>query len=289
MEVTPRGEWHPRLRDPSGRRVSGRDQAAASSAAGLIRSGGRTMGLDKGLGWNAYTDLIDTAAPYIDFIKLGFGTAPLYPNELLIRKIRYAKQNGIVIMPGGTMLEAAVHLGLASSFFDTVCALGFDGIEVSDGTIELDRGKRTALIREAVRRGLRVCTEYGKKESGSEIDPYELAVTAETDWENGSELVTIEARESGLDVGMFDSSGSCKEDTFATIVRLLPDTKRILWEAPLKAQQVFLIQAIGPDVHLGNIPPADVIALEAMRRGLRNDTFAHGQKLQLAEADYYMI
>jgi len=287
MEVTPRGDWHPRLRDPSGRRDSGRVLAAASPAAGTVRSGGMTMVLDKGLGWNAYTDLIDTAAPYIDFIKLGFGTAPLYPSELLLRKIRYAKQNGIVIMPGGTMLEVAVHLGLASSFFDTVCALGFDGIEVSDGTIELDRGMRISLIREGTRRGLRVCSEFGKKDSGSVLDPYDLAATAESDWEAGSELVTIEARESGLGVGMFDSNGACKEDTFATIRRLLPDADRILWEAPLKAQQVYLIQAIGPGVHLGNIPPADVIALEAMRRGLRNDTFAHNQPEPAA--DYYMI
>jgi phosphosulfolactate synthase len=36
---------------------------------------------------------------------------------------------------------------------------------------------------------------------------------------------------------------------------------------------VFLIRAAGPNVHLGNIAPGDVLALEAMRRGLRNDTF----------------
>jgi phosphosulfolactate synthase len=287
MEVTPRGDWHPRLCDPSGGRHASRVQAVIHSSADRDRHGGKTMVLDKGLGWHAYTDLVDTAGAYIDFIKLGFGTAPLYPSELLLRKIRYARQNGIVIMPGGTMLEAAVHLGLADSFFETITRLGFDGIEVSDGTIELDRSTRTSLIREGARRGLRVCSEYGKKENGSEIDPYDLAVTAETDWEAGSELITIEARESGLNVGMFDSSGSCKEDTFETILRLLPDTGRILWEAPLKAQQVYLIQAIGPEVHLGNIPPNDVIALEAMRRGLRNDTFPHRHK-QYVE-DYYMI
>jgi phosphosulfolactate synthase len=287
MEVTPRGEWHPRLRDPSGGRHSSRVQAATSSSVTHHRRGGMTMVLDKGLGWNAYTDLIDTAGAYIDFIKLGFGTAPLYPSDLLMRKIRYAKQNGIVIMPGGTMLEAAVHLGLASAFFETVTRLGFDGIEVSDGTIELDRNTRSSLIREGAQLGLRVCSEYGKKESGSEIDPYDLAVTAELDWEAGSELITIEARESGLNVGMFDSSGSCREDTFATILRLLPETGRILWEAPLKEQQVYLIRAIGPEVHLGNIPPSDVVALEAMRRGLRNDTFSLQHKQ--SEADYYMI
>ena len=108
------------------------------------------MVLDKGLGFNAYADLVDSAGDYIDFIKLGFGTSPLYPSELLRRKIDYAKERGIIVMPGGTLLETAVHLGLSDSFFETVCRLGFDGIEVSDGTIELDRPTRTALIRKGV-------------------------------------------------------------------------------------------------------------------------------------------
>ncbi|HUC90866.1 MAG TPA: phosphosulfolactate synthase [Paenibacillus sp.] len=287
MELTPRGAWHPLLCDPSG----GRDKSRLSPSSGTpglrCRSGGRTMVLDKGLGFNAYADLVDSAGDYIDFIKLGFGTSPLYPSELLRRKIDYAKERGIIVMPGGTLLETAVHLGLSDSFFETVCRLGFDGIEVSDGTIELDRPTRTALIRKGVELGLNVCTEYGKKLSGSVIDPYDLAVTAEEDWKAGADLVTIEARESGIDVGLFDASGGCDEDTFGTVLRLLPDTSRILWEAPLKSQQVFLIKALGPDVHLGNIPPGDVYALEAMRRGLRNDTFPEARALR--EADFYMI
>jgi len=46
-----------------------------------------------------------------------------------------------------------------------------------------------------------------------------------------------------------------------------------LWEAPRKEQQVALLHAFGPQVNLGNIPAQDVLALEAMRRGLRSDTF----------------
>ena len=33
-----------------------------------------------------------------------------------------------------------------------------------------------------------------------------------------------------------------------------------------------LIKRFGPDVNLGNIPPADVLPLETMRLGLRSDT-----------------
>jgi phosphosulfolactate synthase len=289
MKATHSGAWHPLLSDPIGQRDRKRPGFTPAFEKSGMRNGGRTMVLDKGLGWHAFSDLIETAWPYIDFIKLGFGTAPLYPTDLLLRKILLAKRYGVVIMPGGTMLETAVHQDEVPSFFETVCGLGFDGIEVSDGTIELSRPMRTELIREGVRRGLNVCTEYGKKAPGSCIDPEGLERTAELDWQAGADLVTIEARESGTDVGMFDKQGSCREDTFEEIILRLPDVDRIMWEAPLKSQQVFLINAIGADVHLGNIPPADVVSLEAMRRGLRSDTFPVRGNVPLNEPVQYMI
>lgn len=59
-----------------------------------------------------------------------------------------------------------------------------------------------------------------------------------------------------------------------------------MWEAPLKQQQAYLLQQFGPNVHLGNIPPSDALALEAMRRGLRSDTFEFGMR---EEPAHYMI
>jgi phosphosulfolactate synthase len=47
----------------------------------------------------------------------------------------------------------------------------------------------------------------------------------------------------------------------------------VLFEAPRKDQQNWFIQEFGPDVNLANIPMADVLALETLRRGLRADTF----------------
>ena len=40
-----------------------------------------------------------------------------------------------------------------------------------------------------------------------------------------------------------------------------------------KNQQTFLIQQFGPNVNLGNIPTGEVLALEALRAGLRFETF----------------
>ncbi|MCR2803123.1 phosphosulfolactate synthase [Paenibacillus soyae] len=275
MRIAELDNWHQLLKDPSCKRGSDRSQ-------GL----GKTMVIDKGMGIHSFTDFVQVAGPYVDIIKIGFGTAVLYRPEVLRKKLELAASSGIITMPGGTLLEAAVQQGTVHSFLETISALGFTGIEVSDGTIEMDRMKRTKLIKDCVRRGLTVTTEYGKKAAGSLIDPEELAFTAQCDWEAGAELVTIEARESGVNVGLFDEKGQCREDVLDEVIGKFGKFDMLMWEAPMKSQQADLLLQFGPSVHLGNIAPADALGLEAMRRGLRSDTFQFGQR---AEYTDYMI
>lgn len=244
---------------------------------------GKTMIIDKGLGMCAYRDLLETAADHVDMIKIGFGTSPLYPVNLLKQKIELAKQLGIVIYPGGTFLELAVVQNCVDEFLDTISSLGFTGLEVSDGTIDIDRQNRSTLIRRGLAEGLCVYTEYGKKCWGSNIEVEALLHTIEEDMHAGAELVTIEARESGTGVGIFDSNGKCKEEDLQEILNRLSNRDNLLWEAPLKDQQVRLIKELGPSVNLGNIPPQEIISLEAMRRGLRSDTLLMMQELSRKE------
>jgi phosphosulfolactate synthase len=49
-------------------------------------------------------------------------------------------------------------------------------------------------------------------------------------------------------------------------------TDVLLWEAPIKNQQQALILRFGTNVNLGNIPPDEILALEALRQGARGDT-----------------
>lgn len=275
MRIAELDSWHQLLRDPSGKRNADRRK-------GL----GKTMVIDKGLGIHSFNDFVQVAGPYVDIVKLGFGTAVLYDTELLIEKLKLAASRSIIAMPGGTLLETAVQQGTVNSFLDTVCSLGFTGIEVSDGTIEMDRIRRTSIIKEGVRRGLTVMTEYGKKAAGSQIDPEELAFTAHCDWEAGAELVTVEARESGVNVGLFDEQGRCKETVLEEVIGKVGESGNLMWETPLKSQQADLLLQFGASVHLGNVSPADALALEAMRRGLRADTFQFGQRPEFTD---YMI
>jgi phosphosulfolactate synthase len=87
----------------------------------------------------------------------------------------------------------------------------------------------------------------------------------------GATYVIAEAREAG-NVGIYRGSGEVREGLVQEILTKIPGEK-ILWEAPQKAQQLYFIELLGTNVNLGNIAPNEIIALEAMRIGLRGDTF----------------
>jgi phosphosulfolactate synthase len=90
--------------------------------------------------------------------------------------------------------------------------------------------------------------------------------------ENGAFKVIIEAREAGKGVGVFDSEGKIKMIEVENIVSGIEDANWLIWEAPLKNQQQDFILRFRPNVNLGNIPPEEVLALEALRQGVRGDT-----------------
>ena len=73
-------------------------------------------------------------------------------------------------------------------------------------------------------------------------------------------------------MGIYRGSGEVREGLVQEILTQIPGEK-IIWEAPQKAQQLYFIELLGCNVNLGNIAPTEVIPLEAMRIGLRADTF----------------
>ena len=46
----------------------------------------------------------------------------------------------------------------------------------------------------------------------------------------------------------------------------------MIFEAPRREQQVWLLSHFDSDCNLGNIAPGDVLSLETLRLGLRSDT-----------------
>ncbi len=236
------------------------------------RTTGLTMVLDKGLGLAETRDLLDLAADYIDVIKLTFGTSGLYPERLLKEKIRMVRSYGVDICPGGTFLEVAILQGRMGRFLQRANELGFSCIEVSDGTIEMGLQLRRNSIKAACDHGFTVITEVGKKDAKSQVPLLRMMQTLADDLQHGASKVIVEGRESGKSVGIYDSDGKVKEQELDGLIHGIADLDAVMWEAPLKGQQLSLISRFGPNVNLGNIPTTDVLAVEALRRGLRGDT-----------------
>jgi phosphosulfolactate synthase len=237
-----------------------------------IRDSGITMVIDKGLGMNRLHDLIQSAREYIDIIKLTFGTSAFLDENFLKEKIELLSSSGIEVMPGGTFLEVAAWQRRIDQYLKKAKELGFSTIEISDGTIEMDLSVRKETIKKAIHLGFKVITEVGKKDPKEALPIHIIHNIVKEDKEAGAFKVIVEAREAGKGVGIFDKEGKVKEKEIDKIMGGVKDVNDLIWEAPIKSQQQNLILRWGLNVNLGNIPPDDILALEALRQGFRGDT-----------------
>ena len=237
------------------------------------RVAGVTMIIDKCQGLTNMADLLALTGDYVDHWKLSFGTSALLDDDVLRQKIALARDNALLVYPGGTLMEYAVLKGVYPEFVRRACELGFNGLEISDGTIHIAPDIRRELINMALEAGLAVVSEVGKKDPREQPSAAKLAEQALFDFESGASWVIVEARESGKGVGVYGADGSVHEGDVDTIAAMLNShLDRLIWEAPLKNQQEYLILRFGPDVGLGNIQPREVLATEALRAGLRFET-----------------
>ena len=115
--------------------------------------------------------------------------------------------------------------------------------------------------------------EVGSKDPAAPVDPEVWAKDAITDLDAGARWVIAEARESGT-VGLYHSDGSVHEAVLNALLDAV-EPAAVIFEAPRKAQQAWFIRRLGPNVNLANIPPTGLLALEALRVGLRADTIRH--------------
>lgn len=230
------------------------------------------MIIDKGLSIAETDNLLQMSAAYIDFLKLTFGTAALYDPGILREKITLAAGYGVAVYPGGTFFEIALWRKNLTPYFRQLRELGFQWVEISDGTIEIPMEQRKQSIHLASQEGLQVITEVGKKDPLSQPEITEMVDAALWDLEEGAKWVIIEARESGHGIGIYDQQGGIIATKLNDLRAAIP-LEHIIWEAPLKGQQARLINEFGPNVNLGNIPPGEALALEALRLGYRSDTW----------------
>ena len=232
------------------------------------RNNGLTMMMDKGLSWRQAENFVDANAHLTDLVKLGFGTA--YVTKDFQRKIDIYKASNLSVYLGGTIFEAFIVRGMFDDYRRLLDKFKIETCEVSDGSIILSHDKKCEYIT-TLAKDYRVLSEVGSKEAGIFISPAKWISMMKGELDAGAWKVIAEARESGT-VGIYRPNGTAH---VALVNKIIAKVKleNILWEAPLKNQQVWFIKQFGANVNLGNIAPNEVIALECLRLGLRGDTF----------------
>lgn len=237
------------------------------------RDVGVTMVIDNGVGICQLRDTLELAGHCIDHWKLGFGTSVFHTKQILQQKLELLAEHGIISFPGGTLLEVALVEHHCRDYMRHAKGLGFNAVEISDGTIPMPAFRRKNIINCALENGLIAITEVGKKDPRQQPSAEQVAEQVLLDLEEGARWVVMEGRESGRAVGIYGEHGQVIDAAVETIARNLGElVNRLVWEAPLKEQQAYLIGKFGTNVGLGNIHPCQLLAVEALRCRLRFDT-----------------
>jgi phosphosulfolactate synthase len=242
------------------------------------RTAGVTMVLDKGMPIDWVAPLLPVAGPHMDLWKMGWGTS--YLERDVADKIDLLRRNDIRASVGGTLLEIAWAQGRAGECLDWALRAGFRCVEVSNGAVGMAHGEKARLIREASRRFV-VLSEVGSKDPMRRAEPGAWADEVARDLDAGATWVIAEGRESGT-VGLYERDGSIRAELVDALLDAGND--RVLFEAPRKDQQAWLIRRVGADVSLGNVAPTEVMGLEALRLGLRADTIGPARPAPAAVA-----
>jgi len=232
------------------------------------RMHGLTMVMDKGLSIEEAKNFLSIAYPHIDILKLGFGTSFVTPN--LKEKIEVYQSYDIPVYFGGTLFEAFLIRNQFDDYISICKDYNISYMEVSDGSITIPHAEKCGYIEKLTKHGT-VLSEVGSKDEANIFPPYKWIELMKAELSAGSTYVIAEAREAG-NVGLYRGTGEVRQGLVQEILTQISEEK-IIWEAPQKSQQLYFLELLGCNANFGNIAPTEVIPLEAMRIGLRGDTF----------------
>lgn len=211
-------------------------------------------------------DLIEIAAPLIDYAKITdhVGLSDRLTADWIRKKIALYNRNGIKVLPGGIPFQLAAQQGKVPEYFRAVLNLGFAGVEMSEDTMEpLDPGHRDDLIAQAQGLGLKVMTEMGRKNLDKPFEVEEIIEQINHDISIGVSHIYLESSEIQA---LFDSDPSALDRLAA-----LGKNEFLLFELGLNQPQekaAWLVERYGTEINFASVAPADVVAVDAIRRGI---------------------
>lgn len=208
---------------------------------------------------------------WIDWYKWTIAGIAFQPGDVLQEKLSLLDEHGIHSFPGGNFLEAAILEGKTERFLDDVQAVGLPGVEVSTTVADVDLEEKAEIIESATDRGFFVNAEIGEKDVEEGRSVQAMVDEAAVCLDAGAEVVIIDSEE-------LEATFEESPDAFAAVVEAVADEvgqDNLLFELPVtadyyKAMKVSwtLIDALGPDVNIGNVNPNHLPLLEQQRRRL---------------------
>ncbi len=219
-----------------------------------------------GIPLRATEDLIEIAAPLIDYAKITdhVGLSDRLSADWIRRKIMLYNRNGIQVLPGGIPFQLAAQQGTVTEYFRAVRDLGFAGVEMSEDTMEpLDPARRDDWVAEAQALGLKVMTEMGRKNLDKPFEVEEIIEQINHDLSIGVSHIYLESSEIQA---LFDTDPSALDRLAA-----LGKNEFLLFELGLNQPQekaAWLVERYGAEINFASVSPADVVAVDAIRRGI---------------------
>lgn len=247
----------------------------ADSRPDKPRASGQTWVSLFGEGPRAIEDLIAMAGPFIDRVKLAYGSSLLADRTALAGMIGTLVKAGIDVYPGGSLTEMALRARRYEHLLAWAREVGFTAIEVCDGVIDLPTPERRRAIEQAVTAGFRVTTvvqEVVRKPLAEVVPLRERIERVKEDLAAGATHCHIVFQAMMRGETSSDVVGPIKREQVKALVEAV-GAARLVWEAARLEDQLYYLRAIGSDVNLGHVPPPTVVILEAQRCGLGYESF----------------
>lgn len=233
------------------------------------RSVGVTAIIDAGpdgrgwLGLRGQEDLLEAAAPCIDYAKIWAASAATLPESLVRTKVALYNRYGVRAFTGGILFEIAWLQNRTDDFYAGVVSLGFTHVEISENYVELTPAQRESVVRRARSEGLAVLYEYGRKHPGGASEARHLVETVKAMLTLGVERVILEQ-------GEIDALLEAGPQHLAAVVSAVGPQHLLLEvsQTEVPGHAVRLLQVLGPEANLANVLAGDLVRLEHFRLGL---------------------
>lgn len=233
------------------------------------RTRGLTSVIDFGpdtFGWTGESgvrDLLDYAAPYIDFAKIYAMNALLVPGPTIKRVIGLYQDAGITCYSGGILFEYACHTDSLSDMLRHLQGLGIGAMEISENYRSLQPIHRRECIRMAQDYGFHVIYEFGRKNPTSAFSLDDLSQLVH-------EMDALDVEHVIIEQSEVDMIAKSSPDALAALPTK-PWFSQVIVEADpyrFPQQHAQLLKEFGPEVNLANITAGQCLRLEGLRRGI---------------------